>query len=286
MTWIGQLHLLLWSWKYFASHPKWTEELEWIRLSDEKQNVCEITRTSPVAPSPSLYVISLFYMQGGKSSSDSKINCKTSQSQQPSSASWVRGSAAHLAAASQGFHRMGKFSPSSSSFTEQRVGVLVWGAVILLFFLDWNCFCDFWYAAWPWVIRAWVSSTIKVHQHLVGWFLCTLVTLYHSKMSSWAWRHAIRWDRGILTEPNSAMVHPNQSAVIYCDLSVIYCDFYYLASQTCHCSCNRVKGCHVANVSQCTAITYGTQSHTVATHCLIGWLWKIQVLCQKISFKL
>lgn len=99
-----------------------------------------------------------------------------------------------------------------------------------------------------------------------------------------AWRHVVRWDGVIATEPSGATVHHNQSAA-----SVIDCDSCDLVYLTCHCSYNRVKGCNVANVSQCTkttAITYDSQSHTVATHCLMGWLWKVWVLCLKISFKI
>lgn len=96
-----------------------------------------------------------------------------------------------------------------------------------------------------------------------------------------AWRHVVRWDGVIATEPSSAMVRPNQSAA-----SVIDCDSYGLVYLTCHCSYNRVKGCSVANVSQCTIMTYDSQCHTVATHSLIGWLWKVRVPCLKISFKI
>lgn len=91
------------------------------------------------------------------------------QFQHPQSALWVRESSAHLAATSQGFHRTGKFfSSSSSTFIERRVGVLVWGA--FFFFFRLKLLLWFLIHRWPWVISAWVSSTVNVHQHLAGRF--------------------------------------------------------------------------------------------------------------------
>lgn len=150
------------------------------------------------------------------------------------------------------------------------------------FFLRLKLLLWFLMRCWPWVIGAWVSQhrqrapTPRRLVRCARWSL-RLTPGYPDR----AWRHVVRWDGVIATEPCSAVVRPNQSAA-----SVIDCDSYDLVYLTCHCSYNRVKGCSVANVSQCTIMTYDSQSHTVAMHSLIGCLWKVRVPCLKISFKI
>lgn len=154
----------------------------------------------------------------------------------------------------------------------------------VFFFLDWKCFCDFWYTADPESSAHESPAPSTCTNTSPAGLLSTLVASCHSRISRWGVTSCRQVRRGDCYGASGATVHHNQSAA-----SVIDCDSCDLVYLTCHCSYNRVKGCNVANVSQCTkttAITYDSQSHTVATHCLIGWLWKVRVLFLKISFKI
>lgn len=173
----GSKFLFLSSWRRLASQSKknWrTEVKESFRWEMKGQQ-------DQLNPLTLLYFTSL-----SVKSVSCELKCNVYQSQCPLAILWLHESSAHLAATSQGFHRMGKFF--SSFFTEQRVGVSFWAAV-LFFFSDPKCFVICCCARW----------TLRL---LPG-------------HPNWVWHHVVKWDEVIATEPSSVTGHPNQSHVIH-----------------------------------------------------------------------